>query len=115
MINFSVSGSIRLLTEGLTITEDLTINGDTDGDGVADISIIGSVGGFNITGTNTNVELRNLTISTQLNQPEGGGAINLAAGNSLNLVNSMIFNSQAQAGNGGRSILQVTLPSQIAR
>ena len=104
---------IRLTSAELDILQDLTINGDVDGDGKADITISGDGDGvlghsiddvriFDVT-SNANLTLRSLTLTgghADSSNGDNGGAILTAAGTTLTLINSTIGHSQAVKGAG---------------
>jgi Ca2+-binding RTX toxin-like protein len=111
----ALAGGVLILDSELVLSRDVTINGDIDGDGKADIIISGDTDGsdtnntgdvriFNITGSGTEVTLRSLTLTG--GRADGtvdgnnGGAIKAALGTSLTLVNSTVSNSTATNGGG---------------
>ncbi len=112
-IDFTVSGTIVLTSGEIAITQDVVINGDTDADGVADITVSGNNNGrvFSISGTGTDVELHSLTLADGLSSGDGG-AINLSAGNTLDVVNSTFRDNETDGAGGAiRSAGDLTLLS----
>ncbi len=98
-----LSGLIRLTSGELTLSSDISIDGDTNGDTVADITISGdadSSGGasvgdsriFAVNGVTTNVILDSLSLTRGYG--DSGGAIALSGGASLLLRDSSITNSR---------------------
>ena len=104
-INFSggLANSTVLLTLGqLTLTQDVNINGDINGDGKADIAISGNNANrvLGITGGTTDVNLASLTLANGSATTSGGGIYATGIG-SLTLTNSTISNNQAAFMGGG--------------
>ena len=104
-IVFSVSGQINL-TSQLALTDDVTIDGDINGDNKADIIISGgdTTRIFQQSGTLTDVALLSLTLTngftnTGLGTTSGGGAIQASDGTLL-IVDTTIQNSRALYGGG---------------
>ncbi len=102
--------TITLLAGQLTLAQDLTIDGDVNGDHKADITISGNDASriFNIGNSGTDVTLHSLTlthgrVSGGLNFSYSGGAISAVDGTSLNIVDSSITDSYASASGGGIS------------
>ncbi|MBO5959211.1 MAG: hypothetical protein J6Q65_03725, partial [Lentisphaeria bacterium] len=102
----SLSGGTITLTSKLgAITTDMTIDGDIDGDGKADITIDG--GGkyrfFDLSTADVTLSLNGLILQnghSELASTGNGGVINLsAAGVTMNLINSTITGSKNK-GNG---------------
>lgn len=95
------NGEITLTSGQLVITSDITIHGDTDSDGAADISISG--GGtdrvFLSSGAGTDVALRGLDIWKGYSNGSGGAI--LAYGNTMTIVNSTIRDSDSGDEGGG--------------
>ncbi|MEH6647840.1 beta strand repeat-containing protein [Sulfitobacter sp.] len=105
-----LTGTITLTTGQLTITDDLIIDGDTNGDNRADITISGDANGsgtantgdsriFRVSGTGTDAALLSLTL-TQGFVVDGGGAIRTEAGTNLILRDSTVSDSVAARGGG---------------
>ncbi|MBX3531075.1 MAG: right-handed parallel beta-helix repeat-containing protein, partial [Rhizobiaceae bacterium] len=98
-----LSGTIELTGE-LALTSSVTINGDTNGDRKADITISGMDTHriFNTSGANTSVQLHSLTL-TDGATTGAGGAIQALGGPSalLSLVDSTIRDSNATIDGGG--------------
>ncbi|MBF0189573.1 MAG: DUF4347 domain-containing protein [Magnetococcales bacterium] len=98
-IQFSVTGTITL-TSMLTVTDDLVIQGDTDGDQVADITVSG--GGANLRGLYVNMSASTNTLTLNgvtidnfdyvASSNTGGGAVLIGKG-TLVLNDSTISNS----------------------
>lgn len=89
-------GVITLSGGALNITSDITINGDVDGDGKADIEISGDNASqiFTASGSSTDLFLRSLDISNGFGI--NGGAISTDQNlNSFSIVNSTIRDSAA--------------------
>ena len=95
----SLAGGTSLLLGGqLLITSNVTINGDTNGDGKADITLSG--GDLTrildvVVGT---VTLESLNFSDGSFLPGGGGAIQVELAATVNLVNSTVSSSTASDG-----------------
>ncbi|PLX39332.1 MAG: hypothetical protein C0606_02055 [Hyphomicrobiales bacterium] len=115
----SLKGSTITLGGGssgyLSITTDMTIDGDVDGDDKADITISGDSNGnsiadngdariFNISNSGTDVTLESLNITNGFSSASGG-AILVGPGTTLNLVNSTVSNSAASSNGGAISNL----------
>ncbi|MFN0194179.1 MAG: beta strand repeat-containing protein [Aestuariivirga sp.] len=96
----NLSGSTIVLGGELVITSDVFINGDTNGDRKADITISGNNVSrvIDISGATTDVEFFSLTITGG-----NGGAIN-NTGASLFIQDTTISNSTASVGGGLRSV-----------
>ncbi|MEO5330719.1 MAG: DUF4347 domain-containing protein, partial [Magnetococcus sp. YQC-5] len=101
-----VNRTITLSSElSVTDSENLIINGDTNGDSIADITLTGAganVRGFNVTmGSATKtLDLQNLTIDNFDPTTGDGGAILMNTG-TLYITNSTISNNSATSGVGG--------------
>jgi hypothetical protein len=102
--------TITLKAGELALTQDITIDGDTDGDRRADITISGDANGsgtanagdsriFNISG-GAQVTLASLTL-TQGYSAADGGAVYASGNSTLTLVDSTISNSVANNLGGG--------------
>ena len=96
----NLAGSTIVLTGELALTNDVTINGDTNGDNKADITISGNnaVRILHITGAATDVDVLSLTLAN--GNANFGGAIYAHGHNSLDIVDTTIRNSTAQLGGG---------------
>ena len=103
----SLGGTTLVLTQGkLVISEDLTVDGDIDGNDSADITISGNNASriFDITGTTT-VALDSLTLTNgNSTGAGGGGAIRVYSGVTLTLSDSTVSNSTVGTGYGGGGI-----------
>jgi hypothetical protein len=102
-ITFDVSlddSTIKLLRGELELTSDITIDGDIDGDNVADITIDGAYASrvFKIS-SDGKATLDALTI-TGGNADRGGG-IYIASGGDATVTNSTLSGNTANKGNGG--------------
>ncbi len=99
-----LSGTINLTIGQLALTSDVTINGDTNGDRKADITISGNNASriFNISGAFTDVDLASLTLTGGNASGDAGGAILVtAARGRLTVIDSTIQNSTASLDGGG--------------
>ena len=115
----SLAGSIIRLTLGeLVLIQDVVIDGDTDGDNRADITISGDANNngvadagdsriFAITGSGTDADLFSLTLTNGFSEfGDGqtgygsGGAVYAAPLTTLDVVDTTISSSQALAGGG---------------
>jgi Ca2+-binding RTX toxin-like protein len=97
----NLAGSTIVLTAGqLAITNDLTIDGDINGDHKADITISGNNASriFSQTGATTDLNISSMTL-TNGSVTGTGGAITTFEGN-LNLIDSTVQNCSAAAGGG---------------
>ncbi len=100
----SLAGSTITLGSELALTSDIRIDGDSNGDNKADVTISGNNASriFNISGSGTDAALHSLTLENgSSNGP--GGAISSSTGTTLELVNSTVRNSTAFFGGGGIS------------
>ena len=124
-INFDagLAGQTITLTSGeLSLTSDITIDGDTSGDGHADITLSGNDNSriFRITGVD--VELRSLTLTDGRESAGGAGAAAFIDASATVLVyNSTISNNDSSSGGGGfyvrDSVLEVvnsTISNNVA-
>ncbi len=104
----SLAGQTITLTGGqLTLTNDLTIDGDVNGDNKADIIISGNDASrvFHITGTGTDVELDSLTLTNgNPGASQDGGAILTGAGTTLAITDSTIKDSATSLFGDGAGI-----------
>ena len=102
--------TITLLAGELALTQDLTIDGDVNGDHKADITISGDANNsgkanagdsriFIIAGSGVDVTLRSLTLTNGY-YGGSGGAISTGFGTRLSIVDSTITNSRAISGGG---------------
>ena len=112
-IKFSLAGQTIVLTLGeLALTEDVTIDGDVDGDHKADITISGNDASriFNISGGNTDVTLQSLTLTdghavAGLGLTDGqGGAVLAYDSGLLTIIDTTIKDSNADSHGGGLSV-----------
>ena len=97
----SIAGQVITLTTGeLALTDDVTIDGDTNGDNKADIGISGNNASriFNQTGYGTDVDLLSMSLTFGLGNT--GGAIKVDGG-TLNILDSTIANSNGGYAGGG--------------
>jgi hypothetical protein len=98
----NLSGELTLTSGALTLTNDVTIDGDTNGDDKADITI--STSGysriFTQTGATTDVALYSLTLTGGNAGAGGGGAIFASDSSKLYLINSTITGNTAYFGGG---------------
>jgi hypothetical protein len=110
-ITFDIGSGSHTITLGseLVLSTDVTIDGDTDADGAADVTIDGNDASrvFQVTGATTDVSLRSLDISNGSAANGFGGAI-FSSGSSLTIVNSTIRDSAASNG-GGIAAIDVRL------
>ena len=101
----ALAGSTITLGSELLLTTDITIDGDTNGDEKADITISGNNASriFTISGTGSDAALRSLTLENgnSAGQGGGGGAISVAAGASLELLSSTVRGSSTSSDGGG--------------
>ena len=97
----SLAGGTLTLSAPLGITEDITLNGDINGDNRADISISGAGNHtiFELSGTTTNANLLSLTLA----DGENNGAVYANDIDSLFIQDSTIENSNAAFLGGGIS------------
>ena len=106
----NLAGQTLVLTRGqLSITQDVTIDGDTNGDNKADITISGNnaSGIFAVTAGNTDL----LSLTLVNGRSERGGAIDVTGG-SLDLVNSTLSGNSATFRGGALAFSNATV--QIA-
>ena len=113
----SLAGQTLTLAGGqLSLTHDVTINGDIDGDGKADITISGNNSSriFDISGIETDVVLNSLTLTNGSVQGLGG-AIRAEETRSLDIRNSTISGNSASAYGGGifTHAISVTLTNTL--
>jgi|GEM_PF-881420 len=107
----SLAGQTIVLTGGqLNLTDSVRINGDTNGDLRADITISGNNTNriFNITGLETDVSLGSLTLTD--GNASNGGAIKAIDTKALRINNSTITGNSATKGGGiyGKTDLYLT-------
>ena len=112
-------GLIRLTLGELVLTQDITIDGDVNGDDKADIAISGDADNsgtanagdsriFAITGAGTDADLFSLTLTNgfsavgdgQTGNYGRGGAVLAAIGTTIDIVDTTISGSQADRGGG---------------
>ncbi|MEM0922236.1 MAG: right-handed parallel beta-helix repeat-containing protein [Pseudomonadota bacterium] len=99
-----MGGTIQLSSQ-LNISDTVTVDGDIDGDGKADITLDAD-GIFRVIGisaqndTDSDVTLNGLTITDGVTHTSGGG-IYLSNAQSLTLTNSSVVDNFAQGGGGG--------------
>ncbi len=99
----SLSGSTIVLTGGeLALSNDVSIDGDVNGDHKADIAISGNDASriFNIAGSGTDVSLDSLTLTNGY-VDSNGGAIYSGDATTLAITDSTIQNSGTASGSGG--------------
>jgi hypothetical protein len=99
----SLGGKTVTLTAGeLTLTQDVTIDGDVNGDDRADITISGNDTSrvFNITGGTTDVDLLSLTLTDGNAGDYRGGAIAAFSISTLEIEDTTIRNSTSGIGGG---------------
>jgi len=84
------------------LTSDITIDGDTNGDEKADITISGNNASriFTITGATTDIDLNSLTLTGGNGNGEGGGAIEVRNAGSLDIRDSTITGNSSSSGGG---------------
>jgi Ca2+-binding RTX toxin-like protein len=107
----SLAGStIGLTSGGLALTNDVTIDGDVDGDNKADITISGRTGAgiFRIGGATTDAHLLSLTLTDGYNRYGNGGAVAVRGGANVDIMDTTIKNSSAVYG-GGLAVFGSTL------
>ncbi len=118
----SMMGQTIVLTTELVLAKSLTIDGDIDGDGKADVTLSGDTNGNGIAdlgdsgiidvitdgadiGANETIAtLRSLTLTngfSAVTGHEGGGAVRTGGYTSLTLINSTVSNSYAASYAGG--------------
>ena len=87
----------------LSLIQDVTIDGDVDGDGKADITISGNNASriFAITGAATDAELRSLTLSNGCGNSYRGGAVRADGISTLTISDCTINDSYDKQGGGG--------------
>jgi VCBS repeat-containing protein len=107
----SLIGTVRLTLGQLTLSTDLTIDGDRDGDGISDITISGDANDsgvadlgdsrvlYGVTAT-ADIALKNLTITDGYGD---GGAI-VTFGANLLILNSSVTDSKSVTGGAGGGI-----------
>ncbi|CAN7261538.1 choice-of-anchor Q domain-containing protein [Rhizobium sp. LjRoot254] len=96
-----VSGGTIVLSSELAITDDLTIDGDIDGDNEADITISGNDASriVNITGATTDVALKSLTLTNGYSA-DHGGAVRAWDIGKLTILDTTIQNSKSDSYGG---------------
>ena len=107
-IDFQIglTGTMILTLGQLSIASDLTIDGDTNNDNAADITISGNNSSriFNISGSLTDATLLSLTLTDGLGASQfgstRGGAIHAISTSSLTIEDSSVLNSSADYGGG---------------
>ncbi|MCB1432070.1 MAG: hypothetical protein KDK75_06375, partial [Alphaproteobacteria bacterium] len=114
----SLAGQTIVLTSGeLTLTQDVTIDGDTDGDDKADITISGNNASrvFSATGDFTDVDLLSLTLANgNISSTGSGGAIIAQSISTLDIQDTTIKDSAALKGGGVASFgTAVTLTNSL--
>ena len=99
-ITFAVNGTVTLTQGQISLSSDISINGDTNGDGAADVTLSGNNASriFDITGTGTDVDLHALRFV--YGRGFQGGAVRSAAFTSLDVSNSTFTDNMASQ-NGG--------------
>ena len=95
-----LSGTISLVEGSLTISEDVTIAGDVDGDGTGDITIDAGGASRVLNVTDGGAGLSGLTLTGGYATSAGGG-IAVAGSASLTLTNSRVTANTAYAAAGG--------------
>ncbi len=97
----ALSGTITLTGGVLALSNDVSIDGDVNGDHKADITISGNDFSriFNIVGSGTDVHLDSLTLTNGYSSGSGG-AIYTGTGTTLAITDSTIQNSTASYGGG---------------
>ncbi len=98
----SLAGKTITLTGGaLALTEDVSIDGDINGDNKADIAISGNdaSGIFTISGPQTDVDLLSLTL--EHGSAAKGGAIYVHTASSLDIVDTTLRDNVASQAGGG--------------
>ncbi len=99
----------------------MTISGDMDGDGKADITISGNSSNriFDVIDTGTEATLQSLTLTHGAEITDGGGAVRGGAGTTLSIADTTISNSIARVGGGisaygSLDLTNVTVAGNIA-
>ena len=97
----SLAGKTIVLSSQLQITADVTIDGDTNGDDKADITLSGgnANGILRSTGAGTDLSVRSLTLTN--GAAVYGGAIYAGGGGTLQVSHSTISNSSGSSFGGG--------------
>ena len=105
-----LAGTIVLTSGSLAITQDLIINGDTNGDIAADIAISGNNTSqvITISGASTDATLSSLTVENGY-YGGGGGGINANSVSMLTIENSTIRNNESVLTGGGIAASFTTL------
>jgi RTX calcium-binding nonapeptide repeat (4 copies) len=95
----SLAGQTIILNSELTVTEDLIIDGDSNGDHKADITISGNNGSriFVETGATTDLRLSSLTLTNGQSGAADGGAI-FSTGGSLSILDTTLQNNHGFSG-----------------
>ena len=104
-ITFDASLKGQTITLGgtqLAITTDVTIDGDTDGDNKADITLNGNASSriFSVSGSGTDANLNSLTLTNGKSLGYSGGAVSSTAGTTLSISDSTIAGNFATWGGG---------------
>ena len=110
-----LAGQTITLTSGeLVLSDDVTFDGDANGDNKADITISGNNASriFSLSGVGTDVDLLSLTLTNGFSSA-GGGAIYASFGGSLAIFDSTITNSVAKYGGGILSGSATTLNNSL--
>ena len=108
VISFAVVGTVTLTSGELALTNDVTIDGDTDGDNRADVIISGNNASriFNQSGAGTDVHVQSLTLSHG-NAAGGNGGAMQALGGTLDIQDTK-FSQNGGAHNGGGLVVMGT-------
>ena len=95
-------GEITLTGGELALTNDVTINGDVNGDHKADVTVSGNNASriFSMTGSGTDVHLASLALINGDAGLGAGGAINASNINTLEITDTTIANNSARSGGG---------------
>jgi Ca2+-binding RTX toxin-like protein len=98
----ALGGQTIALNDQLTLTSDVTIDGDINGDDKADVTISGgnTYRIFSISGSTTDVVLESLTLDGGKSSAEGG-AILASDASTLTIMDTTIQNSEAATDGGG--------------
>jgi len=99
----SLAGSKLTLTSGeLALSNDVTINGDVNGDHKADVTVSGNNASriFNMSGSDTDVHLASLKLVNGDAGTGTGGAINASAISTLQITDTTIADNSARGGGG---------------
>ncbi len=99
-----ISGQTITLASQITITDDITIDGDMNGDNKADVTISGNNASriFSVTGTGTDLALQSLTLTNGASVTGSGGAVQLSTSTgTLSISDTTISNSSVTGFRGG--------------